>query len=79
MTEVENFSLASDVRAAKRQAFDNSVQQKQREYEEAQRKLEAEKLEREKAEVARLRQALTFKAQPVKKYKPVQVKPSSIT
>ncbi len=43
LTEVDDRVLNSDVRAVKRQAYDNELAEKQREYEELKKQAEAEK------------------------------------
>ncbi|NWI19999.1 TPX2B protein, partial [Crypturellus soui] len=75
----EGFELATEKRAKERQEFEkrlaNLEAQKERLQEEAKQRNE----EREKEEVAKLRQELVHKANPIRKYRNVEVKPSEQT
>ncbi|NXN22487.1 TPX2 protein, partial [Nycticryphes semicollaris] len=72
----ESFELATEKRAKERQVFE-----KRRAYREAlrerfQERFRQQEEEREKKEVAKLRQELVHKANPIRKYRSVEVKPS---
>ncbi|XP_063260523.1 targeting protein for Xklp2 isoform X1 [Prinia subflava] len=72
----ESFELATERRAKERQEFEKRLAdaEAQRErYEEQIRQLQEE---REKEEVAKLRQEMVHKANPIRKYRSVEVKPS---
>ncbi|XP_069607111.1 targeting protein for Xklp2 isoform X2 [Ranitomeya imitator] len=74
----ENFELATERRARERQEFEKHLAEKETEkclMEEEERRLQEE---REKEELNRLRHELVHKAQPVKKFKHVDVKTSDV-
>ncbi|NXO00982.1 TPX2B protein, partial [Rhinopomastus cyanomelas] len=72
----ENFELATEKRAKKRQEFEKHLADtkalKERQEEEIRQRQE----ECEKEEVAKLRQELVHKANPIRKYRGIEVKPS---
>jgi len=76
LSEISNFVLHSDRRAEEREAFDLKVKQKEVDMEGAKREQEERRKREEQEEVVRLRKAAVHKAQPIRNYKPVEVKPS---
>ncbi|NXP15664.1 TPX2 protein, partial [Thinocorus orbignyianus] len=72
----ESFELATEKRAKERQEFERQLAEKEAMKERCQEKLKQEREEREKEEVAKLRQELVHKANPIRKYRSVEVKPS---
>lgn len=76
LSEISNIVLHSDRRAEEREAFDLKVKQKEVDMEGAKREQEERRKREEQEEVARLRKAAVHKAQPIRNYKPVEVKPS---
>merc|ERR1711936_701477 len=76
LSEISNIVLHSDRRAEEREAFDLKVKQKEVDMEGAKREQEERRKREEQEEVARLRKAAVHRAQPIRNYKPVEVKPS---
>jgi len=76
LSEISNFKLHSDRRAEEREAFDLKVKQKEADLEGAKREQEERKKRDELEEITRLRKAAVHKAQPIRSYKPIEVKPS---
>jgi len=76
LSEVSNFILHSDRRAEERKAFDLKVKQKEAEIVGAKRELEERKKREEIEEISKLRKESVHKAQPVRNFKPMEVKPS---
>ncbi|XP_029362455.1 targeting protein for Xklp2 isoform X2 [Echeneis naucrates] len=77
-TVVEAFELSTERRARERQEFERMANEKEAlraHMEEEQRR---EKEQREKEEIAMLRQQQVHKAQPIRRYKPVEVKQSDV-
>jgi len=76
LSEISNFTLHSDRRAEERHAFDLKLKQKEAEIEGAKREQEERRKREEEEEIAELRKAAVHKAQPIRAYKPIEVKPS---
>eukprot|EP00090_Calanus_glacialis_P044282 TRINITY_DN7885_c0_g1_i1.p1 TRINITY_DN7885_c0_g1~~TRINITY_DN7885_c0_g1_i1.p1 ORF type:complete len:750 (-),score=309.01 TRINITY_DN7885_c0_g1_i1:165-2360(-) len=76
LSEISNFVLHSDRRAEEREAFDLKVKQKEVDMEGAKREQDVRRKREDDEEVARLRKAAVHKAQPIRNYKPIEVKPS---
>ncbi|KAK0150130.1 Targeting protein for Xklp2-B [Merluccius polli] len=77
-TVVEAFQLSTERRAKERQEFESAAMEKETlraRMEEDQRRLDEE---RDKEEVAKMRHEQVHKAQPIRKYKPVELKKSDI-
>ncbi|XP_074965095.1 targeting protein for Xklp2 isoform X1 [Phalacrocorax aristotelis] len=72
----ENFELATEKRAKKRQEFEKRLANIEAVRERHQEQVRQQQEEREKEEVAKLRQELVHKANPIRKYRSVEVKPS---
>ncbi|NXS99455.1 TPX2 protein, partial [Jacana jacana] len=72
----ESFELATEKRAKERQEFERRLAYREALRERYQEELRQEQEEREKEEVAKLRQELVHKANPIRKYRSVEVKPS---
>ncbi|NXX11959.1 TPX2B protein, partial [Podargus strigoides] len=72
----ESFELATEKRAKERQEFDKQVANRGALKERYREQVRQEQEEREKEEVAKLRQELVHKANPIRKYRSVEVKPS---
>jgi len=76
LSEIANIVLHSDRRAEERVAFDLKLKQREVDLEGAKREQEERRKREEEEDVARLRKAAVHKAQPIRNYKPVEVKPS---
>ncbi|NWH49791.1 TPX2B protein, partial [Fregata magnificens] len=72
----ESFELATEKRAKKRQEFEKRLARIEAIRERHQEQVRQRQEEREKEEVAKLRQELVHKANPIRKYRSVEVKPS---
>ncbi|KAM6378490.1 targeting protein for Xklp2 isoform 2-T2 [Pluvialis apricaria] len=72
----ESFELATEKRAKERQEFEKRLADKEAIRERYQEQVRQQQEEREKEEVAKLRQELVHKANPIRKYRSVEVKPS---
>ncbi|KAJ7416355.1 Targeting protein for Xklp2 [Pitangus sulphuratus] len=72
----ESFELATERRAKERQEFEKRLADAEAIRERYQEKIRQEQEEREKEEVAKLRQEMVHKANPIRKYRSVEVKPS---
>lgn len=76
LVEVKEFDLNTARRAEERRAFDDHVKAMETQAEAARKKREEEEKQAEEAEVAKLRKEAEFKAQPIRKYRGVEVKQS---
>ncbi|NXE14412.1 TPX2B protein, partial [Lophotis ruficrista] len=72
----ESFELATEKRAKERQEFEKRLADIEAIKERHQEQVRQQQEEREKEEVAKLRQELVHKANPIRKYRSVEVKPS---
>ncbi|NWJ02905.1 TPX2 protein, partial [Crypturellus undulatus] len=72
----EGFELATEKRAKERQEFEKRLANLEAQKERLQEEAKQQNEEREKEEVAKLRQELVHKANPIRKYRSVEVKPS---
>ncbi|XP_052639520.1 targeting protein for Xklp2 isoform X1 [Harpia harpyja] len=72
----ESFELATEKRAKERQEFEKRLAAIEAVRERHQEQARQQQEEREKEEVAKLRQELVHKANPIRKYRSVEVKPS---
>ncbi|XP_029816218.1 targeting protein for Xklp2 isoform X1 [Manacus vitellinus] len=72
----ESFELATERRAKERQEFEKRLADAEAVRERYQEQIRQEQEEREKEEVAKLRQEMVHKANPIRKYRSVEVKPS---
>ncbi|NXX84337.1 TPX2B protein, partial [Urocolius indicus] len=72
----ENFELATEKRAKERQEFEKRMAARDAMRERYQEQIRQEEEEREKEEVAKLRQEMVHKANPIRRYRSVEVKPS---
>ncbi|XP_074461871.1 targeting protein for Xklp2 isoform X4 [Larus michahellis] len=72
----ESFELATEKRAKERQEFEKRLAHIEAMKERHQEQFRQQQEEREKEEVAKLRQELVHKANPIRKYRSVEVKPS---
>lgn len=72
----ESFELATEKRAKERQEFEKRLAELETEKEKLQEEARQQEAEREKEELSRLRQELVHKANPVRKYRSLEVKPS---
>lgn len=70
--------LRTELRAQQRQEYDQSVKEKERQANLQRQAYEQEKARKQEEEHQRIRTKSTFKAQPIKHYKPVEVKPSEL-
>ncbi|XP_060521882.1 targeting protein for Xklp2 homolog [Cylas formicarius] len=74
---VEPFFLNTEQRALERGEFQRELLEKEERLAAARRLAEERRLEAEREEIEKLRRAAEIKAQPVKKYKPIQIKPAN--
>ncbi|KFO90183.1 Targeting protein for Xklp2-B, partial [Buceros rhinoceros silvestris] len=72
----ESFELATERRAKERQEFERRLADIEAIKERHQEEVRQQQEEREKEEVAKLRQELVHKANPIRKYRSIEVKPS---
>ncbi|XP_050763137.1 targeting protein for Xklp2 isoform X4 [Gymnogyps californianus] len=72
----ESFELATEKRAKERQEFEKRLAGREAIRERHQEQVRQRQEEREKEEVAKLRQEMVHKANPIRKYRSVEVKPS---
>uniref|UniRef100_A0A8C6Z8Q8 TPX2 microtubule nucleation factor n=2 Tax=Nothoprocta perdicaria TaxID=30464 RepID=A0A8C6Z8Q8_NOTPE len=72
----EGFELATEKRAKERQEFEKRLANLEAKRERLQEEARQRDEEREKEELAKLRQELVHKANPIRKYRSVEVKPS---
>ncbi|NXS08585.1 TPX2 protein, partial [Neodrepanis coruscans] len=72
----ESFELATERRAKKRQEFEKRLADAEAVRERHQEQIRQQEEEREKEEVAKLRQEMVHKANPIRKYRSIEVKPS---
>ncbi|KAK1207708.1 TPX2B protein, partial [Pygoscelis papua] len=72
----ESFELATEKRAKERQEFEKRLADIEAIRERHQEQVRQRQEEREKEEVAKLRQEMVHKANPIRKYRSVEVKPS---
>ncbi|XP_066527799.1 targeting protein for Xklp2 isoform X2 [Hoplias malabaricus] len=75
----EGFQLSTERRAKERLEFERALKEKEALKVQMEEQLAREKEEHEKEEIARLRQEQVHKAQPVRRYKPVELKHSEAT
>lgn len=73
---LSNGLLHTELRAAKRFEFEQNMKEKERLAEQQRLHYEQEKQRQEREIVQRLRTASNFKSQPIRHYRPVEVKPS---
>ncbi|XP_010720927.1 targeting protein for Xklp2 isoform X3 [Meleagris gallopavo] len=72
----ESFELATEKRAKERQEFEKRLANLEARREKLQEQVRQQEEEREKEEIAKLRQELVHKANPIRRYRSVEVKPS---
>ncbi|XP_065610419.1 targeting protein for Xklp2 isoform X1 [Cyrtonyx montezumae] len=72
----ESFELATEKRAKERQEFEKRLANLEARKEKLQEQARQQEEEREKEEIAKLRQELVHKANPIRRYRSVEVKPS---
>ncbi|NXJ10541.1 TPX2B protein, partial [Odontophorus gujanensis] len=72
----ESFELATEKRAKERQEFEKRLASLEARKEKLQEQARQQEEEREKEEIAKLRQELVHKANPIRRYRSVEVKPS---
>ncbi|XP_066558331.1 targeting protein for Xklp2 isoform X2 [Amia ocellicauda] len=74
----EGFQLSTERRAKERMEFDKTMAEKETQRAMKEEEMRRDKEEREKEEIARLRQDQVHKAQPVRRYKKVDLKKSDV-
>ena len=74
--DISDFELSTERRAEDRQEWEAYKAEKEQETAALRHAAEEQKRREEEEEVARMRQQAVHKAQPVRKFKPVHVKPS---
>ncbi|NWS35563.1 TPX2B protein, partial [Polioptila caerulea] len=72
----ESFELATERRAKERQEFEKRLADAEALREKYEEQIRQQQEEREKEEVAKLRQEMVHKANPIRKYRSIEVKPS---
>ncbi|NWX37407.1 TPX2B protein, partial [Notiomystis cincta] len=72
----ESFELATERRAKERQEFEKRLAEAEALRERYEEHIRQQEEEREKEEIAKLRQEMVHKANPIRKYRSVEVKPS---
>ncbi|NWH67734.1 TPX2B protein, partial [Geococcyx californianus] len=72
----ESFELATEKRAKERQEFEKRLAETEAARKRQQEQVRQQQEQQEKEEVAKLRQELVHKANPIRKYRSVEVKPS---
>lgn len=77
LSEISNFTLHSDRRAEERAVYELERSAKEAGLEGQRRELEERRRRQEEEEVQKQRRAAVHRAQPVKQYKPLEVKPST--
>lgn len=68
--------LHTELRAAKRQEYEAHIRERDRKAEILKKELELEKLKRQQEEIQKIRNQRTFRSNPIKHYKPVEIKTS---
>jgi targeting protein for Xklp2 len=68
--------MHTEIRALKRSEFEQQMKEKEKAENEMRRELEAKLILQEQQERQRLRALTNFKVQPIKHYKPIEIKPS---
>ncbi|XP_043080418.1 targeting protein for Xklp2 isoform X2 [Puntigrus tetrazona] len=74
----EGFQLATEQRAKERMEFEKELSEKEAQRVRVQAQWAREREEQEKEEIARLRQEQVRKAQPIRQYKPLELKKSDV-
>lgn len=75
-TDVQEFQLSTEQRKQRWAELERIRMEKEAEYAEIQREMEKRRKEAEEEEIRRLRNAAVHQANPVRHYKPVEIKPS---
>nr|XP_015220521.1 PREDICTED: targeting protein for Xklp2 [Lepisosteus oculatus] len=78
-TVTEGFQLSTERRAKERMEFDHIVAEKERQRALKEEEERREQEEKAKEEISRLRQEQVHKAQPVRRYKPLELKKSEVS
>jgi hypothetical protein len=68
--------LRTEIRAMKRSEYEQSIKEKEKMACIIKNDLEQEKMRKQKEEVNRIRSKSQFRVEPIKKYKPIEIKPS---
>jgi len=76
LTEISDFMLNTDRRSVERRTFELKKAEQERQLMELKMNQEKERQEEEQKEILELRKKLVFKAQPIPKTKPMEIKPS---
>ncbi|KAI8322326.1 hypothetical protein GQ54DRAFT_297446 [Martensiomyces pterosporus] len=76
LTEIEEILLSTELRSEERRAYDEDRHERERIREEVLARKRLEDEHREEEEIKQLRKILVHKAQPIRHFKPVTVKPS---
>lgn len=75
-TEISSFTLNTELRAKERELFEEEQKEREQNILRIKETMEQRRLAKEKEEYLRNRKAAEVKAHPIKKYKPVVIKPS---
>jgi len=76
LIEISNFNLHTDRRAEERREYEMEKKKKEVDLDSAKRQLEQRKEREQEEEVQKMRKQQVHKAQPIRGYKPVEIKPS---
>lgn len=68
--------LHTELRAAKRQEYEQHIKERDRKVEILKKEMELDKLRKQQEEIQKIRNQRTFRSNPIKYYKPVDLKPS---
>lgn len=74
--QTSNGFLHTELRALKRNEYDQSMKEKEKIANQMKHDLDVEKLKKQQEEIQKIRMARTFRSNPIKHYKPVDLKPS---
>lgn len=75
-TKIEEFSMNSDKRAKEREVYEMHKAERDQEEEELRKQIEREREEEEKIYLKNLRKQLVHKPNPIRKYRPIEIKQS---
>jgi hypothetical protein len=74
--QASNSFLHTELRALKRQEYDQSMKEKEKMAIQVKQDLDSERLKKEQEEIQKIRMQRTFRTQPIKHYKPIEIKHS---
>jgi len=74
--QASNGFLHTELRALKRQEYEQSMKEKEKMAIQMKHDLDSERLKKQQEEIQKIRIQRTFRSQPIKHYKPIELKPS---